>query len=267
MHGGNIWYDLNLFPNFLPTRRAIHQYFSFFISDTFLMKEALYLIIGLIGFNGFSTGIIGQDVTADKEEILAEIYPEGVYLTYTDLVEKTPSNTNRIEARDVFKPKKKLVEGQLDNCLFYSRRKNKRIKDAFAIVYYGQVFINVNHMKGMMDKKERKKLIDHKDSYLRVLDLGKYWYMEGFSRKGGGLGLSIGGGPVSVGTGGPREELRGILFDPDVQHFDMITDCKDFNEFLQFTHPERAFKCPKKSVPITLVRDIVFKINDSYNTQ
>ncbi len=188
-------------------------------------------------------------------------YPEGIYVTFEDFIEKKPSDTKRIEARDPFKPKKRIRGAQIDNCFFYYRRNDKRVKDVFAISYSGQLFIQVKSIRDFMEKKERKKLTDHKDSFLRVLDLGNYLYMEGFTKKGGGLGLSIGGGPVSVGTGGPREELKGIIFDFDRNQFDLFTDCKDFNRFLQYEHPERVFKCPKKTVPINIVRDIVFAVN------
>lgn len=201
------------------------------------------------------------NLSAQETNAPVNYYPEGIYLSYEDFLARSPSNTNRIEARDVMRPKQVIADPFIDNCYFYYRRKNKRVKDAFAISYRGSLYIHIKSMRKLMEKKDRKQKIDFQDSFIRVVDQGKFLYMEGYFRRGGGLGLSIGGGPVSVGTGGSKEELRGIIFDFDRGIFDLFRDCQDFNEFLQRTSERPLFTCDQKKIPMEIVRKLILDIN------
>ena len=216
------------------------------------IKVALLLIL--------TNNVWSQVDNQDSSPLLANDYPEGVYLTYERFLEKTPSN-KRVEARDLYKPKKRIRDAMIDNCYFYYRRSKKRVKDAFAISYEGSLYFHVKSMQNLMEKKDRKQKIDHKDSFIRVVDQGRYLYMEAFTRKGGGIGFGIGGGPVSVATGGSKEILKGVIYNFESGKFDLFRDCKDFNQFLRFAHSMEEFECDKKQVPIELVREIIWDIN------
>ena len=204
----------------------------------------------------FTNGICGQE-----EALPINNYPEGIYLSFEDFLTKKPANTQTVEMRDVMRPKQKVLDPTIDNCYFYYRRKNKRVKDAFAISYKGSLFIRIKEMRKYMVKKDRRQKIEFHDSFIRVVDQGQFLYMEGYFRKGGGLGLSIGAGPVAVGSGGPREEMKGIVFNFEKQEFDIFRDCKDFNNFLLESTNRRPFKCDQKSVPLPVVRRIIFELN------
>ena len=222
------------------------------------MKKVFPFIILLF----LAIGIQSQNEIADSSDILVNNYPEGVYLTYESFLDKTPSNTKRVEARDLFKPKKRIRDAMIDNCYFYYRRSKKRVKDAFAISYEGSLYFHVKSMQKLMEKKDRKQKIDHKDSFVRVVDQGRYLYLEAYTRKGGGIGFGIGGGPVSVATGGgSREELRGVIYNFEEGKFDLFRDCKDFNQFLRLGHSMEEFECEKKQLPIDIVRNIIWDIN------
>ncbi len=219
------------------------------------MKK-LFLLIFLLVY-GFTYAQDEQVVTSSE----ANLYPEGVYLNYRDFISKTPSNQKRVEARDVLNPKRKINDPSIDNCYFNYIRNKKRVKDAFAISYKGSMYFHVKSLQKLMEKKDRKQKIDFKDSFIRVVGQGKYLYMEGYFKKGGGLGFSIGGGPISIGTGGPKEELKGIIFDFEREVFDLFRDCEDFNDFLITTSAVTAFKCDKKALPLEIVRNLIFQIN------
>lgn len=208
-----------------------------------------------------STCIIGQD--DPQYELAPNYYPEGVYPTFESFLDVKPSRRKiRVEARDVFRPKIKIEDPFIDNCYFYDQRTNKRIKNIFAISHAGSLYIRAKSIHELLgDKKDRKLKVDHKDSYFRVIEQGEYLYLEGYFVKGGGIGFSIGGGPISIGTGGPREEFRGIAFDFEKETFDIFRDCKDFNRFLALDYRALSFDCDNNDLPIDVVRDIIYEVN------
>lgn len=210
----------------------------------------------IVLFSFFSVSLFSQEAQ------LSNSYPPGIYLGYKSFLSKDPSSGKTVEARNVFKPKEVILDPLIDNCYFYYKRTGKRVKDAFAISYNGSLYIRVEELQKYMEKKDSRQRMDNGDSFVRVLDQGTYLYMEGYIKKGRGIGLAIGGGPISIGTGGPREELRGIIYDTVSEGFDMFRDCQDFNAFLRDRHPLKAFDCDQKQVPIELVRKIMFDIND-----
>jgi hypothetical protein len=220
------------------------------------------LIICSVLFSGI---IYGQN---ESELILYNTYPEGIYMTHRSFIKKDPNSQKTVEARNIFKSKEVIDDPMIDNCYFYEKRSGKKIKDAFAISFRGSLYIQIKSMLELMEKKDSKSKIDYKDSYIRVLDQGKYLYMEGYFKKGGsGIGIGIGAGPIGIGTGGFNgnnnpEELKGIIYDFDNDSFDLFRDCGDFNEFLNNYYPEKAFECERKTVPVELVRKIMLDIND-----
>lgn len=219
------------------------------------MKKILILI--LLFFFG---SLNAQIEVVPLEENISE-YPTGLYLSIKDFKDKSPSKNLRVEARDLFRPKDKIDDPYIDNCYFYYKRTKKRVKDIFAISYEGSLYINIKAMREHMDKKDRRQKIDYHDSFLRVVDQGKYLFLEGHFRKGGGIGLSIGAGPIGIGTGGPREEMKGIIFDFVTMQFDVIRDCKDFNQFITTKTNQRPFTCDNKYIPPTLVEQVVAELN------
>jgi len=204
-----------------------------------------------------------------ETEHIENTYPEGIYRTYRSFIKKEPNSTKRVEARNVFKPKQKIDDPFIDNCYFNYTRPDKRVKDVFAISHNGSLYLSVKAMKKMMEGKDKKQQIDFKDSFLRVVDQGRYLYLEGyFSKRGGlgiGIGIGIGVGPVGAGTGsgrsGPREEMRGLVFDFDREIFELFRDCPDFRDWLDEYNPQLPIDCDSKRLPMEFVREIIFEIN------
>ena len=208
-----------------------------------------------------STCLLGQE--DQQYELAPNHYPEGIYPTFESFLAVKPSRRKvSVEVRDVFKPKVKIVDPFIDNCYFYDQRTNKRIKNIFAISHAGSLYIRAKSVHDLLgDKKDRKLKVDHKDSFFRVIEQGEYLYLEGYFVKGGGIGFAIGSGPISVGTGGPREEFRGVAFDFERETFDIFRDCKDFNRFLALDYREMTFDCDNNQLPIDVVRDVLYEIN------
>lgn len=208
-----------------------------------------------------STCLLAQDV--EQYELAPNYYPEGVYPDFESFLDVKPSRRKtRVEARDVFRPKIKIDDPFIDNCYFYDQRTNKRMKDVFAISHAGSLYIHAKSLhKFIGDKKDRRLKVEHKDSFFRVIEQGEYLYLEGYFVKGGGIGFSIGSGPISIGTGGPREQFRGIVFDFEKESFDVFRDCKDFNRFLALDYRDLTFECDSKEVPMDIIREIIYEVN------
>ena len=222
----------------------------------------------LIILLSFAQNSYGQEIESVPEEIYVDnTYPEGIYRTYRSFQRKTPNSTKVVEARNVFKPKQKITDPFIDNCYFNYKRPDKRVKDVFAISYNGSLYLSVKAMKKMMEGKDKKQQIDFKDSFLRVVDQGRYLYLEGyFSKRGGiGIGIGIGLGPVAAGTGGnrsgAREEMKGLVFDFDREIFELFRDCPDFRDWLDEYNPQSPIDCDSKRLPMEFVREIIFELN------
>ena len=222
--------------------------------------KSLFLIIALTATSIISSQI---EVSPIEESYIENTYPEGVYRTYRSFLNKKPNSSKKVEARDLFKPKQRINDPYIDNCYFNYTRTNKRVKDAFAISYNGSLYIHVKSLQALMEGKDKKQKIDNKDSFIRVVDQGRYLYAEGYFRKRGGIGIGvgIGVGPISAGSGGPQEQLKGFVFDFDRQIFELFRDCPDFRDWLDEYHPELPIDCDGKQLPMEFVREIMFEIN------
>ena len=220
------------------------------------MKSLLFAIVFIV-----STCLMGQD--DESYQLAPNYYPEGIYPSFDSFLDIKPSRRKtRVEARDVFRPKVKIDDPFIDNCYFYDQRTNKRIKDVFAISHAGSLYIHAKSLHKLLgDKKDRKLKVEHKDSFFRVIEQGDFLYLEGYFIKGGGIGFAIGSGPISIGTGGPREQFRGIVFDFEKESFDVFRDCKDFNRFLALDYRDLTFECNDKQLPMELVREIMYEVN------
>lgn len=151
-----------------------------------------------------------------------------------------------------------------------TKTKNKRLKKAFGALINGEMFYQIYPISRNLAKKDRIETSRNSSDFIRVLSWGLYDYMEysGENSSGSGSGIGIGGGGVSTGIGiglnlggGGNGRVRGLIFDPENQEFNVFRNCKDFNEFLLERHPQYAYECKKKKINLNQVRAIIEQIN------
>jgi len=148
-----------------------------------------------------------------------------------------------------------------------TERKNKRLKEAFAVVIDGELYYQIYEIHRYMAKRDNLPGSRNMDDFIKVVSSGVYDYIEYAESGGGGpgVGLGTGGFGSAIGLGTSinlgKKKVTGLIYDPVRYEFNVFDNCKDFNEFLSERHPEFSYECKKKKLEIGVVRKIMGQIN------
>ena len=184
-----------------------------------------------------------------------------IYRTIEDFVENVCDND---------RPYIDKVVGKRDPVKKYqikTKRNNKRLKEAFAVVIDGELYYQIYEIHRYMAKKDRLPSARNADNFIKVKSSGVYDYLEYSEAGGGGPGVGIGSGGFGTGIGlGTslnlgKKKVTGLIYDPVNFEFNVFENCKDFNQFLAERHPQFSYECKKKKLDIEQVRKVIGQIN------
>ena len=145
--------------------------------------------------------------------------------------------------------------------------KNKKLRKAFAVKIDGEMYFDQYQITRYLSKGDNLTSPGTDSYYIKVVSQGTYEYLEWTDGGGSGPGVGIGSGAFGTGVGlGTslslgKKKIKGIIYDPQRFEFNVFKNCKDFNEFLAERHPELAYECKKKKLPIEKVREVMSKLN------
>lgn len=130
----------------------------------------------------------------------------------------------------------------------------------FAVWLNGSLFIQQENFRKYAVKGDKNEEGDISNSYHRVLEAGKFIYLEVELANSCSKGLAYGSGGALGGViGSSMNRWKGIVFDINKKEFNILKDCKDFNEFLT-SFPAENVKCENKKIDIIAVREYINKI-------
>lgn len=217
----------------------------------------------------FSFFIVGSiNCKAQKEEnrnsvsILIQDYPEGIYGTYQDFLDKNAINLgDAIERRHIIGMTKKVIDKntQADHVFFYNNRNNTKMNNYFAISYNGNLYIQERQIQKLASKEDRNQSAEAPNSYHRVLKDGRFLYLEGDFSNAWSKGFAYSGGAVGGVIGSSLNSAKGIVFDFETNKFNFIRTCEDMNELLEKYNVEKLI-CKNKKIDILSVRENIDKI-------
>lgn len=204
-----------------------------------------------------------KGLTEKPKEILFKAnYPDGIYYTKEDFINKTPNENPKIFAKDLTDYEDEELESIEDHCYFYYKVSEKKIKKVFAISYKGYLYFQIKAVIAISNrnKNDNAQTNDLPHSFTRVIKGGdNYFYAEME------LANIWAQGAVAGGLGGPggyilaKEMInkKGIVWDFKNKEFNIFKNCKDYNRFIEKIHPESIQKCENQQPDITEIRKTI----------
>lgn len=187
-------------------------------------------------------------------------YPEGVYKTKQDFINKTPSSHPTIFKRALYGFNKPNIGDEETSCFFYDTSDSK-LKNAFAVVYNGSLYFSVKEILDNRNKKDNAQGSEIPNSFTKVLFGGEnYLYVETALANVWAKGLAYSAGAVGGAVASTLDTAKGIVWDFKNSEFNIFRNCKDYNEFIADKSPEDVQKCEHQQPENFQVRAAVMKI-------
>lgn len=192
-----------------------------------------------------------------EENLYQSTYPDGVYLSKEEFIQKTPS------VRGGIYPSTLVGKPLNDQCFFHYADSNKRIRNVFAVSHQGKLYFQVNAILKNRNQTDRAQTADFKNSFVRVLMGGNnYLYTEVDLANAWAQAAAYGGVGGTAGYYLAQAAIhnKGILWDYRNQEFNIFKNCKDYNKFMQENRPSQRLHCKNGEYHIEAVRSAVVQI-------
>lgn len=203
-----------------------------------------------------------KGLTEKPKEILFKAnYPDGIYYTKEDFINKTPNENPKIFAKDLTDYEDEELESIEDHCYFYYKVSEKKIKKVFAISYKGYLYFQIKAVIAISNrnKNDNAQTNDLPHSFTRVIKGGdNYFYAEMDLANIWAQGTAIGvGGASGYILSKEMVNKKGIVWDFKNKEFNIFKNCKDYNRFIEKVHPESVQKCENQQPDIVAIRKTI----------
>lgn len=196
-----------------------------------------------------------------KEILFKSNYPDGIYYTKEDFINKTPNENPKIFAKDLTDYEDEELESIEDHCYFYYKVSEKKIKKVFAISYKGYLYFQIKAVIAISNrnKNDNAQTNDLPHSFTRVIKGGdNYFYAEMDLANIWAQGTAIGvGGASGYILSKEMVNKKGIVWDFKNKEFNIFKNCKDYNRFIEKVHPESVQKCENQQPDIVAIRKTI----------
>lgn len=189
-------------------------------------------------------------------------YPEGVYATKEEFLNKKPSIQKTLVKRGLYGMDKPLASKEDSSCFFYDQAKNTKLKNVFAVVSDGILYFNAASILRNRNKTDRAQDTDTPNAFVRVKEGGdNYLYMEMILGNLWAKGFAYGtGGGVAAALMNDINVTKGIVWDYKNQEFNIFKNCEDYNSFIKDKSAEDVQKCEKQQPNMDQVRLAIAKV-------
>lgn len=204
-----------------------------------------------------------QMLEEEKKALAMGLYPNGIYCTKTDFLNKTPNSSVELVPKEVVDLGKEIINGIPDECFFYDLKLDKKVKNAFAVSYRGRLYFQIGAILGNRNKTDRAQTNDHPNSFVRVKIFGdNYYYTEAELANQWAQSSAVGGFGIIVGSVMANGMIKGkgVVWDIKNKEFNIFKNCLDYNNFIKDKYPEGVQKCDNHQPDIRLVRKAIEKI-------
>ncbi|UQB68643.1 hypothetical protein [Epilithonimonas zeae] len=182
-------------------------------------------------------------------------FPEGVYMTLEDVLNKKPTSTDEV----YFKPAdQKDSSDSPEKVFFYFKEKDKRVRIPLAVSYKGELYFQT--YRKYTNKKDKGYDPDQYSRFCKVTNYGRFIYFEENMR---GMWSKALLGNLSPMTYLMNGNIKGIVLDLDIREFNMLRDCVDLNDFLK-QHQIPEIICDSDKFTIGELRTTIDEINKPY---
>ncbi|KAA2224678.1 hypothetical protein FW780_10875 [Chryseobacterium sediminis] len=182
-------------------------------------------------------------------------FPEGVYMTLEDVLNKKPSSTEEI----YFKACEKCDSLNLpEKAFFYFKQKDKRVKFPLAVSHKGEMYFQTYRKYTNRDDKGYDP--DQYSRFCKVINYGRFIYFEENMK---GLWSKAFLGALSPLTYSINGKTKGIVLDLENKEFNILQNCDDLNDFLS-AHNIPEIQCNSETYTIADLRAKIEEINLPY---
>ena len=230
-----------------------------------MMLKILYTYIFFCLFigKGYSQENTSFENITNDSLVLVNNYPEGVYRTLDDFLNKNVIFLgNAIERRQMIGFDNNVIERNIEanQVFFYNNKNNSKITNYFAISYNGNLYIQQRQIQKFASKKDKNQEGDNPNSYHRVLKDGKFLYLEVPFANGWSKAFAYGsGGAVGGVIGASLNSLKAVVFDINKKEFVFMRKCEDLKILMEKYNAD-DFKCDDKNIEILFVRENIDRI-------
>lgn len=200
--------------------------------------------------------------TPSDDNLYRPNYPEGIYATKEDFINKKPSSHVTITKRGLIGLEKPIVNNEEMTCFFFDTSESK-IKNVFAVVHKGILYFNLKSILKNRNQTDRSQDSDNPNSFSRVFMGGEnYLYTE--INIGNVWEKAFSYGAVGGAAGGALAQManhnKGVVWDFKNSEFNIFKNCEDYNDFIKDKSSKDIQKCENSQPDNYLVRTAIEKI-------
>ncbi len=203
-----------------------------------------------------------------------KLLPNGIYKTKEDFLNKNISSSDEVIPKGLVGFEKPVLNTIENNCFFYYKATDNKVKDVFAISYKGHLYFQIYAILENRSKTDRAQSNDFPNSFVRVQSAGKnYYYLEAqlvnqwvqaLAYNTGATGTAIAtdfsAASIQIGKTQSFGSFKGIVWDVKNKEFNIFKNCKDFNDFIKDKYPDGIQKCENQQADIFQIREAIEKI-------
>lgn len=185
-------------------------------------------------------------------------YPEGIYLSKRDFINKVPSSQKSVEMIGF---NKKRIDSIIHNPYFYYASTNKKVKNVFAISYKGHLYFQIKAILKNRNKTDRAQNTNFHNTFVRVIIGGEnYLYTEAELANQWAYGTAVNFGVAGGLIANDLIKGKGVVWDFKNNEFNIFKSCKDYNEFIENKVPDEIQECERHQPNMIAVRKTIEKI-------
>src|SRR5688500_9936589 len=168
-------------------------------------------------------------------------FPEGVYFTKQDFLDKRATVIPKMRKVNICPGCNPLADSIVNHCYFLNE-KNDIIKKAFAFSHKGELYFQYYGVKTNLAENTFLALKDDDRFCYRVLDKGRYLYIEMSGDVAGSLMEAV-MTPAGVHTSNFNSKSI-LVYDNNPNKFMGFDGCPAVKKFLKNNYPEKVWDCP-----------------------
>ena len=182
-------------------------------------------------------------------------FPEGVYMTLEDVINKKPSSTEELYYKNADNNKSTDLP---EKVFFYFKEKDKKVKFPLGVSYKGEMYFQT--YRKYTNKKDKGYDPDAYSRFCKVINYGRFIYFEENMR---GMFSKFALGAINPVTYSINGSTKGIILDLENKEFNMLRDCEDLNNFLKEKNIPQI-ECNSDKYTIGELRAKIDEINKPY---
>lgn len=204
---------------------------------------------------------VSKEIIPVNDSLFRPNYPEGIYKTKEDFLNKIPFQTVKIVAKGLIGIEKPFLNTIEHNCFFYYNDSDEKIKNVFAVSYKGHLYFQINAILSNRNKNDKAQTNSQPNSFVRVIIGGDhYFYTEANLVNQWAQGLAYSGGAIGGALASTMIHGKGVIWDFKNQEFNIFKNCEDYNDFAKEKYPIGVQSCPDQQPNVLDIRKVMEKI-------